>query len=254
MRLVDMHCHLDLMANGPDVAGEAAARGLGLFDVTVTPAVYGKARDAYAGMSNVRVGAGLHPWWLADGTCDERDIDELVAHLAGTPYVGEIGLDFSARHRASAPLQTAALTAVARTCAEHPLDGRILSIHAVQSASAVLDILERHDLVSSATCILHWFSGTSDELTRARRAGCLFSINGRMLATKRGREYARIMPERALLLETDAPPGDRIPYSAQLLEQELAQTLEELAAIRGVDARELGETIAERSTRLLGMR
>lgn len=254
MRLVDMHCHLDLMANGPDVARDAAVRELGLFDVTVTPAVYGKAHGVYAGMRNVRVGAGLHPWWFTDGGCDERDIDELVAHLASESYVGEIGLDFSARHRACAPLQTVALTAIARACAEHPLDGRILSIHAVQSTNTVLDILERHNLNSSAACILHWFSGTSDELTRARRAGCLFSINGRMLATKRGREYARVMPERALLLETDAPPGNRTPYSAQLLEQELARTLEELAAIRGVDARELGESIAARSARLLGMR
>lgn len=252
MRLYDMHCHLELMSNAAEVARDAAQLGVGLLDATVTPAAFVQARTLHAGAPAVRVAAGLHPWWLDDERCGHADIEMLVAQIASCPYVGEVGLDFSQRHASSADLQTEAFDAIVRACASHPLPGRLLTIHAVRATGTVLDVLERHGLDRSAACIIHWFSGTSDELTRARLAGCLFSINGRMLATKRGREYARIIPEDSLLLETDAPPGEG-PYSAAAIADELEKTLSHLAEIRGVDARELGARIAERSVALLAI-
>lgn len=252
MRLYDMHCHLELMSNAAEVARSAARLGIALLDATVTPASFARASALRADAPAIRVAAGLHPWWLDNGRCGRADIEMLEAQLASCPYVGEVGLDFSRRHMASADLQTEAFDAIARACASHPLPGRLLTVHAVHSTDTVLDALERYGLTKSAACIIHWFSGTSDELTRARRAGCLFSINGRMLATKRGREYARVIPGDLLLLETDAPPGEG-PYSAAAIADELEGTLSRLAEIRGVDARELGASIAERSAALLAI-
>ncbi|MFR7750746.1 MAG: TatD family hydrolase [Collinsella sp.] len=105
-----------------------------------------------------------------------------------------MGLDFSARFAGSEPLQIQALDRLCDALVQHPLVGRVISIHAVRSAGAVLDVLESHGLLipnpDSPVIIFHWFSGTSDELVRARDADCYFSVNQRMLATKRGREYA----------------------------------------------------------------
>ncbi len=65
-KLVDMHCHLDRMCNAADVAQEAAARGIGIFCATVTPQDAILAQKTFANCENVRVGVGLHPWWVAN--------------------------------------------------------------------------------------------------------------------------------------------------------------------------------------------
>lgn len=253
MRFVDMHCHLDLMANGPQVAADARGRGIALLNASVTPQGYRCARERYADAPAVRCAAGLHPWWVSDGSCGDDDVARLALDLASERFVGEVGLDLGTRHTHARARQEAAFERIVRACAENPLPGRVLTIHAVRSAGTVLDALERYDLTRSAACIFHWFSGTSEELARARRAGCLFSVNGMMLATRRGREYARIIPQKQLLLETDAPAEQGAPGAAADLEAALQATLSRLAQIRGVDEAGLGRAVAERGAELLGL-
>lgn len=252
MHLVDMHCHLDLMANGPAVAAQAATVGLGILNAGVTPDAFRAARAAYANAPTARCAAGLHPWWIDDGRCGAADVDLLVEELARTPFVGEVGLDFAARHRASAPAQTEAFERIAKACADHPLPKRLLTIHAVHAASTVLDILERYDLTRSAACIIHWFSGTSDELARARRLGCLFSVNEFMLATCRGREYARQIPTDRLLFETDLPSHDG-PGSAAELMASLERTLATVAALKRTEPFTLANEVCAHSCELLDL-
>lgn len=251
MRFVDMHVHLDLMTNGVEVARAAQDLGMGLFCTTVTPNDAVAALKRFSDYPNVRVGAGLHPWWLADGTCGDSDIELLKGLVAHSRYVGEVGLDAGKRGAASLGLQTAAFERIMRAVSEHPLQGRVISIHAIRSVSRVLDILEQTDTTATSSCILHWFSGSSDELWRAVHLGCLFSINEHMLATKRGREYARILPDDRLLLETDAPPQLNAPYELTALEHSLEATLNHLADLRHTDPNSLGASIAARSAQLL---
>lgn len=138
-----------------------------------------------------------------------------------------------------------------------PQDGgdlttKLISLHAVRSASEILDALERHDTLVRHRCVFHWFSGSSDELTCAIRAGCYFSVNARMLATKRGRAYARAIPEDHLLLETDLPAREGDTWSAQTWKAQLEETLALLAETRSVDPARLAETLARTSAQLLG--
>lgn len=252
-RLVDMHCHLDRMGDADQVARDAAERGIALFDATVTPADAKAAAARFTNMPNIRVGAGLHPWWIADGRCNGNDADRAALMAAQSRFVGEVGLDFSERYRESFSMQTEAFELIMRACAERPRPGRVISLHAVRSAGTVLDILERYGLTHSAACIIHWFSGTSDELVRARRLGCRFSVSERMLASKKGRAYARQLPGNRLLLETDAPPELDAPYSAGALEASLEATLDLLAELRGEDRSALAARIATTSCELLGL-
>lgn len=252
-RLFDMHCHLDRMANADEVAREAVANDMALFCTTVTPADALAARSRFGTPPNVRVGVGLHPWWIADGRCGEIEIEQAAQLAAASRFIGEAGLDFGPRHAANAQRQLDALEAIARACAGHPVEGRVLSIHAVRSAGEALDVFERHGLTASAHCIFHWFSGTSDQLARALDAGCLFSISERMLATRRGREYARQIPLDRLLLETDLPEQLDKPCSADQVEASLMRALHELAHIRGTDEHALSTRIAKTSSGLLGL-
>lgn len=219
--LFDAHCHLNLMAHPDAVADEATALGLVLFDCGVDPHDFARAKKRACDRSNIFAGIGLHPWWLADGRCGNAEINLLCEVAAQERLIGEVGLDFSARFAGSEPLQVQAFDRLCDALVQHPLAGRVISIHAVRSAGTVLDVLGSHELLTpspdSPAIIFHWFSGASDEFVRARNAGCYFSVNERMLVSKRGREYVRQVPLDHLLLETDAPAQPQADASAQQL-------------------------------------
>lgn len=251
IRLADMHCHLDWIAHAPAVAAEARKRGIGLLCTPVTPCDTLAARELFAIHPNVHVGLGLHPWWIEDSAAGRSLIDRAVELANTSSFIGEVGLDFSPAHTASAHLQTEAFERLARACAEQPRSGRTISIHAVRSAGVVLDILERTGLITHARCVFHWFSGTSNDLARLRAHGCYISVNERMLATKRGREYARQMPLDRLLLETDAPARAGEAITIDALEGALMRTAEQLASLHRVELGQLLDTVTQTSARLL---
>lgn len=251
--LYDMHCHLDFMANAEQVARDARTLGLAFFANAVTPKGHRRTTELLQAAPNVFVGVGLHPWWVADSRCDMDDIAEAEGLAFASTYVGEVGLDFSPAHAdpSSFARQRCAFEKIARACAEGALvhGPKVLSIHSVRSATAVLDILELAGCVEDCACIFHWFSGTSDELHRAVNAGCWFSINEMMLRTRRGREYARRIPEAKLLTETDLPPHEGEPFCTGEIVASLERTLATLQDIRGKDMRDV---VARNAASLLG--
>ena len=141
--LADAHVHLDFMSNAREVALDAASRDMFLYANTVTPDGYLRTLGEVGDLPRVRVGVGLHPRWVADGLCDEADVARAVEFVSTTRWIGEVGLDFSPRYRRDGgeARQLAAFEAMAAACT-HEGD-RVLSIHAVRSASTVLDVLER---------------------------------------------------------------------------------------------------------------
>ena len=249
-RLFDMHCHLDFDADPRALADGLAACGTVALSMTVTPAGFDRSARLLAPCPNVRVGAGLHPWWVEEGPAGEAAVERAVANAAASRYVGEVGLDFGPKHVATHGAQVAAFDRIVAACAAE--GGKVLSIHAVRSAGTVLDVLERYGVLDGSACILHWFSGTSDELQRAAKLGCFFSVGPHMLASKRGRAYAQAIPRDRLLLETDEPPeaGPAVPAGefARLLEG----ALDEIARLRREDPEALAERIAHTSRDLLG--
>ena len=248
--LFDAHCHLDWEADPAAVARACGQRGVALACCTVTPPAFLAARGALAAAPNVVLGVGAHPWWVADGRVGQADVDLAAELAAEVPLVGEVGLDFSPA-RSDAAGNQAQVRALARICgaaavgAEGGTAGqRAISLHAVRSAGACLDVLEATGAAARCRCVMHWFSGSSDELGRALRLGCSFSVGERMLATRRGREYARQLPAARLLLETDLPDGAGQGVGADGLLASLDRALTALAQARGVDKDELAATLA----------
>lgn len=249
--LFDMHCHLGFCADAAQAARELAAQGVGVFSNTVTPAEFAEQQAVLANAANVRVGAGLHPWWVGEYDV-AADWDRLYGLVARNRFIGEVGLDLSPRHSETREAQLDALVCIAHACAR--TGNKVLSVHAVRAADQVLDVLEGASVFGGMTgnaCIIHWFSGTSDQLTRARRVGCYFSVNPRMLQSKRGRAYAQAIPVDRLLLETDEPASAGAPWSAARVRKLLEETLAQLAALRDDDPVELRERIAQTSRTLL---
>ncbi len=252
--LLDAHCHLAWMRDAPAAAGELARRGVAVACCTVTPAEYLAFREGLSRCGNVLLGVGLHPWWVADGRARERDVDLLCDLVPETPLIGEVGLDFGTAH-SSAAGNEAQVRAFERICAATAADetggSRVLSVHAVRAAGAALDAMGRTGALERCRCVMHWFSGTSNELSRAIRSGCWLSVGERMLATRRGREYARQVPQDRLLLETDLPGAPATELGADGLLASLERAEAALAQVRGMGPDELREALAANAAALL---
>lgn len=289
--LIDTHCHLDFAGNAAELAAAYAACG-GALSGTCDPRDFERVRTMLAPFgSRVRVGLGLHPWWVADGTCGEGEVALFERLAPAAPLISEVGLDFQPRRESTRNAQIEAFERVcvaaarplgegeaagqpaaglsrqfvvsslgeagrpgnaryaARLSAEFPR--RIMSIHSSGAAMCTLDVLDRKGCLDACTCIFHWFSGSQEELTRAIESGCLFSVNERMLKTKRGRAYVRAIPKGRLLIETDFPSKPTPMTIPQEVAPRLGRTMSLLAAARGDDERSLASAIADASERLL---
>lgn len=268
----DAHCHVAFMADPAAFVRDAAAAGSRVLSVTVTPAEYARLRrwlgeddvrdavgvdarvarqatesDAGAphqvrlacGAGGLRQALGLHPWWVPqEGAALDALLAQFDEQLPSTRFVGEVGLDFSSRRVATRDAQLRAFEHIAHACAQ--VGGVALSIHCVRAHDDALAILERTGCAAACTCVFHWFSGSSDQLQRAIGLGCWFSVGERMLASKRGRAYARAIPRDRLLMETDepyvadplaAPPAE--PCAYEDVAASLARAADALAAARG---------------------
>ena len=201
--------------------------------------------------ASIKLAVGLHPWWIS---ADERHLAAVLRAFDGalpeTQYVGEVGLDFSKRRTATRDAQLRAFRHIANACAKD--GGKVLSIHCVKAYDDVLSILDSSGCFASCTCIFHWFSGSFQQLEQAADAGCFFSVGARMLETKKGSEYAKAVPLRKLLLETDAPaaidPEQEHPsvlYSYDQMRLQLVETLRRLARIRGIGESELAAIVQQ---------
>ena len=278
--IYDMHCHLGFAPDPLAVAEAGAAVGVRAFSCTVSPGEFEGLRTVLAPAVNVAVGLGAHPWWIVDGRVGDAALDAFCALAPSTRFIGEIGLDFAGSRdtEESRARQINAFERILSACNGHtatvadserddatgsslagsPLMShadsapKLISIHAVQSAGTVLDLLEGADTCERHRCIFHWFSGTSDELQRALKLGCFFSVGPRMLASRRGREYARQIPLDRLLLETDMPSreGDTLP--ANVWRAELGNALAGIAQLKGLDRDALATRLATTSAALLG--
>lgn len=232
----DAHVHANLMDSPLNIARSSNESGLGLFTCGVTPHDYLELAPQLT-QANIRVGLGAHPWYISDGRVTEKDIELLLELMDQTPYIGEIGLDFSSRYCVDGlqELQVKAFTKICKRAAELSRNGqpRVLSMHTVRSVDAVLDILEQTGAAQACIPIIHWFSGSSDELQKAIKLGCWFSVGELSLKTKRGREYAKVYPKDKLLTETDLPSSDQTNISSTDIVDSLKRALSGLSEARG---------------------
>ncbi len=235
--LVDTHSHLGFTSNPNEIAIDFNLHHIAGLVATVTPNEYQRLLPSLSQHGNIRLGLGAHPWWIHDGRINDEELKSMVNDMPNVAYVAEIGLDFSSRFvdAKGQDRQVYWFKNICESisqCIAQSDKLYVLSIHSVRATTEVLDILEHFDLPRRATCIFHWFSGTHEELLRASRLGCYFSINVNMLRTKRAKSYIETIPADHILLETDMPDEGQY-WNGELERERLCETstmLRELTA------------------------
>jgi len=212
--------------------------------VTTTPQAWPRNNELAQRTKYVRAALGLHPQ-LAEERVGELDLWD--RYLPETRYVGEVGLDASPRFFKSLEVQKRVFQHVLQRCAE--AGDKIITVHSVRSAKAVLDYLETYLPPNKGRVVLHWFTGTKSEAKRALELGCYFSVNAAMLNSERHASLIQAIPLERLFTETDGPftrTGDRNskPSDVELVVERLSQ-------LHGMSVEQMGATVRNNLRKLV---
>lgn len=245
-RWVDFHCHVDLYKDHAAVIAECDRERVATLAVTTTPKAWPRNRELAAKSAHVRIALGLHPQLVAER---ENELPIFERYLADARYVGEVGLDAGPRFYRSFPAQERVFERVLRACAEQ--GGKILTVHSIRTASKVLNHIERALPQDRGRVVLHWFTGTAAEASRAVALGCYFSINGEMLRSPKHRNLVGSLPLNRLVTETDGPFVER--DGRPLRPRDVRHTVGELAIVRNLSPEATEGAILQNLKRLVSM-
>jgi TatD DNase family protein len=225
--LVDFHCHLDLYPDMDRAIADAEEAGVYTLTVTTTPKAWPRNLALTQKTRHVRAALGLHPQ-LVEARSSEISLWD--TYLSEARYVGEVGLDAGPLYYRSLDMQKEIFEHVLKRCARD--GGKILTVHSVRAVTASLDLIEEHLPSTRGRIVLHWFTGSKSEATRAAELGCYFSVNVRMLRNDKGRALVASLPSERLLTETDGPFTE--VDGCVTCPADVAKTLEMLADVRQV--------------------
>ena len=250
---IDSHCHLDFDAFEPDrdaVLDRAKRAGIdGYVTISIRVRDFERVRRIAEAYDNVYCSVGTLPHY-AD---EEREVttDELVA-IARHPKVvgiGECGLDRFFGH-ADWQDQIEVFTRHIAAARETQLP---LIIHSVKEDGPMATILTDESAKGAFPILMHSFSGDRALTEAALALGAYFSFSALLTYEEYGylRDIAPDIPADRILVETDAPsqaPGaDR---EARNEPANLLITARQLAELRGVDLKTLGQQTTENFYRL----
>lgn len=243
--LVDLHCHLDLYPDHAAAIRECERDGICALTVTTTPKAWPRNRDLTSSSRHVHAALGLHPQLVAERSAEIGLWEE---YLSEARYVGEVGLDGGPAFYRSLELQRQIFERVLRACARK--GGKFITVHSVRSVKAVLDMIEKHLPRKSGGVVLHWFTGSKSEASRAVDLGCYFSVNSEMLRKGQHRDLVASLPSDRILTETDGPftrtsEGPTRP-------SDVRAAIEAIAASRGADPQTVAVAVRANLINFLG--
>ncbi len=242
MILVDSHCHLDYLPEGPErKAALARARQAGIGAVvTIGTKVteFPEVRAIAEAEPDVWCSVGIHPHEA--GTEPETSAATLV-ELAQHPRVigiGEAGLDFYYDH-SPRDRQVSVFRAHAEAA---QISGLPLIVHTRDADRETVGILEEQAGKGPLTGVIHCFSTGRDLAEKAIELGLMISLSG-IITFKNAeplRQIARDLPLSRILVETDSPYLAPVPKRGKPNEPSfLVHTVAELARLKGISVEEL---------------
>jgi TatD DNase family protein len=203
---LDAHAHLAPTRRPADLSASGAVLAMTI-TLDEAEAAFGRHDPLIAW------GVGTHPRYPR---CQQGfDPVRFRALAERTAIVGEVGLDSGGRVPMEKQLET--FRQVLAFVAGAP---RLVSIHAYEAMSLVLDELERCPV---RVPVIHWWTGNVAETRRAVELGCYFSIHS---AVARHSKFRLHVPLERVLVESDHgynDPPAAIPCRVEWAEHLVAQ-------------------------------
>ncbi len=220
--MIDFHSHLDLYPQAIEVAEKANRINQFTLAVTTSPRAWLATSKVFRKFENIHTAIGLHPE-IIEEKCNELQL--MLENIKFAKFVGEVGIDGTRDNRKTIVKQKEIFSQILSECEKN--GGKILSIHSRGATKEVLSLLEKFPLVGKS--ILHWFTGTSNELQCAIEMNCYFSVNQLMLTTDKGKNMLSQIPLDLILPESDGPfatinSKPIMPWETNRLDKHLAET------------------------------
>jgi len=195
-RLIDVHFHLDFYKNHCEVYDKINKLQQYTLCMTNSQGVYLSCKNLYSETKYLKFALGFHP---LEAKLKDKDFTDFLALARNANYIGEVGLDFSGTSAMPKDRQLACFESIVKMCAQK---NKMLSVHLKKSEDDAIKIIKRHN---PKKCIIHWFTGTIEQLNALVELGCFFSINSNMPKTAAGCNKIRLIPKNRILVESDGP-------------------------------------------------
>lgn len=255
MRLIDSHCHLDLVDFDHDRSTVMQSASVAGVSDIIIPAVKAQTWDGLAQLCseespvNLHAAYGLHPMFMAHHAT--QHLLDLEQHLLLTKSiaVGECGLDFFIpEHDKSQQLDF--FTAQLDLAVQFQLP---VIIHSRKSLDFVLKELR---LRPSLSGVVHSFSGSPQQAKQLLDLGFYLGFGGPITYTRATKLRALIqsLPLAGLLLETDAPDQpDATHYGLRNQSAWLVDIVECVAELRGEPVEYVAKLTTNNAVNLFGL-
>ncbi|PHR29929.1 MAG: DNAase [Desulfotalea sp.] len=254
MKLIDSHCHLnaDLLASQTTkIISDANAVGVDKFIVPGVIAAQWNTQLQLGSLHNgIYCGAGLHPLFLEHHHRKDLIKLEELCQQNLLVAIGEIGLDFyHGREREAEQIMLFEEQLSIADNANLPI-----ILHVRKAHDQVLATLRKKQLAKGGT--VHAFNGSIQQAKQYIDLGFAIGIGGAITypRAKKLRKMAALLPEEAILLETDSPDmvvagkgrGPNLP-------QYLIEILHVLAKLRQITPERLAEAITLNTKRAFNL-
>jgi TatD DNase family protein len=251
-RLIDTHAHLDEIEGLEQVI--AGAKSAGIIAIVAVGSDYASNQEVLrlAGHYKdfVYPALGLHPWNIKDSEID-ASLEFMGAHVDEAVAIGEVGLDYHKRVRATADkeLQKRVFGEVLRIAGAHKKPALIHSRYAWRDA---LDTVKEAKLEKA---VFHWYTGTSSVLRDIVSEGYYISATPAVEYHEEHRRAVKEIPLERMLLETDSPVvyrrGSEFEYEAR--PADVVRSLRGAAGLKGMSQAQIAEVTTANALRLFGI-
>jgi TatD DNase family protein len=195
-KLIDTHFHLDFYKNHSQIYSQINKLEQYTLCVTNSPGVFLSCLKLYPETKYVKFALGFHPQDISTNKLSIRDFKQC---LNRANYIGEIGVDLSAKYANSEKIQLANFTAIVELAKQH---NKLTSVHVRNAEDKIVEIMDR---IRPQKCIIHWFNGNEEQLNALVELGCYFSLNTHMLSSQSQVDRIKSIPIDRILIESDGP-------------------------------------------------
>lgn len=227
MNLIDFHVHIDYYKDFYEKYNYYNNNRIYALSVTNLPEIYEKCISSFKKSKFVQFALGYNPQFAGTDKFNKRIFDK---YFDTTKYIGEVGLDFSRDFVIHKAEQIEVFDYIAQRAGQH---NKILSIHSRNAEVDVINILKKHKVKFA---VFHWYTGKIEKVKDIVDMGYYFSVNSKMLQSKRGLTIIKNIPFDRILIETDGPFTD---FRKQMITPdklpEVYSTFEQVLNIRGFE-------------------